>query len=115
VFKCKFNNQGIVRVRPHRKQAALAGSDLCLRWEGFQTVLCKIATSASNRKWADMTDHSRLWQAPVICVVETDLPDEQYRMAEEFNEKLTEKVWEYMFLYDTGHLEYKNLVKIASH
>jgi hypothetical protein len=34
-------------------------------------------------------------------------------MAEEFTEKLIEKVWEYMFLYNTGHPEYKNLVKKA--
>ena len=32
-------------------------------------------------------------------------------MAEEFTEKLIEKVGEYVFLYDTGHPEYKNLVK----
>jgi len=32
-------------------------------------------------------------------------------MAEEFTEKLIEKVWEYVFLYDTGHPEYKNIVK----
>ena len=32
-------------------------------------------------------------------------------MAEEFTEKLIEKVREYVFLYDTGHPEYKNLVK----
>jgi hypothetical protein len=31
----------------------------------------------------------------------------QYGMVEE----LTEKVREYVFLYDTGHPEYKNLVK----
>jgi hypothetical protein len=34
-------------------------------------------------------------------------------MAEEFTEKIIEKVREYVFLYDTGHPEYKNLVKIA--
>ena len=34
-------------------------------------------------------------------------------MAEEFTEKLIEKVREYVFLYDTGHPEYKNLVKKA--
>ena len=32
-------------------------------------------------------------------------------MAEEFTEKLIEKVREYVFLYDTGHPEYKNFVK----
>ena len=32
-------------------------------------------------------------------------------MAEEFTEKLIEKVREYVFLYDTGHPEYKKLVK----
>jgi hypothetical protein len=34
-------------------------------------------------------------------------------MAEEFTEKLIEKVRECVFLYDTGHAEYKNLVKKA--
>jgi hypothetical protein len=45
--------------------------------------------------------------------LETDLPGGQYGMAEEFTEKLIEKVREYLFLYDTGHPEYKNLVKKA--
>jgi hypothetical protein len=43
--------------------------------------------------------------------LEIDLAGGQYGMAEEFTEKLIEKVQEYMFLYDTGHPEYKNLVK----
>jgi hypothetical protein len=34
-------------------------------------------------------------------------------MAEEFTEKLIEKVRECVFLYDTGYPEYKNLVKKA--
>ena len=34
-------------------------------------------------------------------------------MAEEFTKKLIENVPEYVFLYDTGHPEYKNLVKKA--
>jgi hypothetical protein len=34
-------------------------------------------------------------------------------MAEEFTEKLIEKVQECVLLYDTGHPEYKNLVKKA--
>jgi hypothetical protein len=34
-------------------------------------------------------------------------------MAEEFTEKLIQKVREYVFLYDTDHPEYKNLVKKA--
>ena len=34
-------------------------------------------------------------------------------MAEEFTEKLIEKVREYVFLYDTGHPEYKNIVEKA--
>jgi len=34
-------------------------------------------------------------------------------MAEELTEKLIEKVRECVFLYDTGHLDYKNLVKKA--
>jgi len=33
-----------------------------------------------------------------ICVLETDLPGGQYGMAEEFTEKLIEKVWEYLRL-----------------
>jgi hypothetical protein len=45
--------------------------------------------------------------------LETDFPGGQYGMAEEFTEKLIEKVREYVFLYDTGHPEYKNLVKKA--
>jgi hypothetical protein len=43
--------------------------------------------------------------------LETDLAGGQYGMAEEFTEKLIEKLREYVFLYDTGHPEYKNLVK----
>jgi hypothetical protein len=35
----------------------------------------------------------------------------QYGMVKEFTEKLFEKVREYVFLYDTGHPEYKNLLK----
>jgi uncharacterized membrane protein (DUF485 family) len=46
-----------------------------------------------------------------ICVLKTDLPGRQYGMAEEFTEKLIEKEREYVFLYDAGHPEYKNLVK----
>jgi len=34
-------------------------------------------------------------------------------MAEKFVKKLIEKVRESVFLYDTGHPEYKNLVKKA--
>jgi hypothetical protein len=45
--------------------------------------------------------------------LETDLPGGQYGMAEEFTEKLIEKVQEYVFLYATGNPEYKNLVKKA--
>jgi hypothetical protein len=36
-------------------------------------------------------------------------------MAEEFTEKLTEKVREHVFLYNTGHPEYKNFAEKASH
>jgi hypothetical protein len=43
--------------------------------------------------------------------LETDLSGGQYGMAEEFTEKLIEKVREYVFLYDTGHPQYMNLVK----
>jgi hypothetical protein len=58
-------------------------------------------------------DQSRSWHAANICVLEADLPGAQYGMAEEFTEKLIEKVQEYVFLYDTGHPEYKNLMKKA--
>jgi hypothetical protein len=34
-------------------------------------------------------------------------------MAEDFTEKLIEKEREYVFLYDTVHPEYKNIVKKA--
>jgi len=34
-------------------------------------------------------------------------------MAEEFTEKLIENMRKYVFLYDTGHPEYKNFVKKA--
>jgi hypothetical protein len=44
--------------------------------------------------------------------LETDLPGGQYGMAEECTEKLIEKVREYVFLYDTGHPEYKNLLRL---
>jgi hypothetical protein len=60
-----------------------------------------------------MADQSGLRRAADICVSETDLPGGQYGMVEEFNEKLIEKVWEYVFLYGTGHLEYKNLVMVV--
>jgi hypothetical protein len=43
------------------------------------------------------------------------LPCGQYGMAQELTEKLIEKVWEYVFLYDTGHPEYKNPVKKVKH
>jgi len=61
-----------------------------------------------------MADQSRLRWAADFCVSETDLPGGQYGMVEEFTEKLIEKVWEYMFLYNTGHPEYKNLVMVIS-
>jgi len=102
-----------VRVWPHRKRAAAAGSDLCPWRKDLRTVLRKTASSPSNRRRADVADQSRSRRAADICVLETDLPGGQYRMAEEFTEKLIEKVREYMFLYDTGHPEYKNLVKKA--
>jgi hypothetical protein len=80
-----------LRVWPQRKRAATAGSELCLRREGVRTVLCKIVSSLSNRRWDDTAD---------ICVLETDLPGGQCGMAEEFTEKLIKKVREYVFLYD---------------
>jgi hypothetical protein len=48
-----------------------------------------------------------MWRAADICVLETDLPSGQYGTAEEFREKLIEKVREYVFLYDTGHPEFR--------
>jgi hypothetical protein len=45
--------------------------------------------------------------------LETDFPGGQYVMAEEFTEKLIEKLREYVFLYDIGQPEYKNLVNKA--
>jgi len=42
---------------------------------------------------------------------ETDLPGGQNGMAEEFTEKLIEKVREYVFLYGTGYPDYNKLVK----
>jgi len=80
-----------VRVRPHRERAAAAGSDLCPRREGVRTVLCKTASSPSNRRRADAADQSRSRRAADICVLETDIPGGQYGMAEEFTEKLIEK------------------------
>jgi hypothetical protein len=41
--------------------------------------------------------------------LETDLPGGQYGMAEEFTEKLIEKVRECVFLHDTGHPSTKTL------
>jgi hypothetical protein len=35
----------------------------------------------------------------------------QHGMARELTEKLIEKVREYVFLYDMGHPDYKNLLK----
>ena len=43
----------------------------------------------------------------------TDLPRGQHGMAEELTEKLIEKVREYVFLYDPGDPQYKNIVKKA--
>ena len=77
-----------LKVRPHRQHAA----------------------TPSNRRRADAADHPRSRRVAVICVLETDLPGGQYEMAEEFTEDLIEKVRDYVFLYDTGHPEYKNLV-----
>ena len=41
----------------------------------------------------------------------THLPGGQNGMAEKFTEKLIENVRKYVFLHDTGHPEYKNVVK----
>jgi hypothetical protein len=42
--------------------------------------------------------------------LETVLTGGQNGMEEEFTEKLIEKVREYVFLYDTGHPEYKRSI-----
>jgi hypothetical protein len=42
-----------IRVWPHRKRAAAAGSDLCPRQKGLRSVLRKTASSPSNRRQAD--------------------------------------------------------------
>jgi len=68
------------KVWPHRRRAAVAGSDLCPRREGVRTVLCKTASSPSNRRRADKADQSRLRRATDICVLETDLSGGKYRM-----------------------------------
>ena len=51
-------------------------------------LLCKTASSPSNRRRADAADQSRSRRAADICVLETDLPGGQCGMAEEFTEKL---------------------------
>jgi len=76
-------------------------------------VLCKTASSPSNRRRADAADQSRSRRAASICNLGTDMPGGQCGMAEEFTEKLTEKVRKYVFLYDTGHPD-RNLVNNAS-
>ena len=53
-------------------------------------VLCKITSSPSNSRRSDAADQSRSRRAADICVLETDLPGEQYGMEEEFTEKLIE-------------------------
>jgi hypothetical protein len=50
---------------------------------------------------------------PQTFVFWRHLPGGQYGMAEEFTEKLIEKVRKYVFLYNKGHPEFKNLVKKA--
>ena len=87
---------------------------ICARGGKVFELLCKIASSPSNRRRADAADHSRSRRAADICVLETDLLGGQCGMAEEFTEKLIEKVREYVFLYDTGHPEYKNHFSLIS-
>ena len=79
-----------LKVRPHRKRAAAASSDLCPRREGVRTVLrvSKIASSPSNRRRADAADQSTSRGAADICVLETDLPSGQFGMEEEVSENL---------------------------
>jgi len=80
-----------LKVRPHRKWAAAASSDMCPQREGIQIVLRKIASSPSNRRQADVADQSRSRWAVDFGVLETDLSGGQYRMAEEFTENLIHK------------------------
>jgi hypothetical protein len=65
---------------------------VCLWREGVPTVLCKTGSSSSNKKRAEVADQYRSRRAADICVLETDLPGRQYGMAEEFTEKLIEKI-----------------------
>jgi len=102
-----------LKVRPHRMWAAAVGSGLCPRRADFRTVLHMISSSLSNRRRAAAADQSRSRRAAGSCVLQTDLPGGQHSMAEELTEKLIEKVREYVFLYDPGHPQYKNVVKKA--
>jgi hypothetical protein len=83
-----ISRPGSFKFQPHRKRAASADRDLCPRREGVQTVLCKTASSPSNRRRADVADQSRSRRAADTCVLERDLLGGQYGMAEEFTEKL---------------------------
>jgi len=86
-FKGLYYYETCLRVRPHRKRAAAAGSDLCPRREGVGTPLCKIVSSPSNRRRANAADQSRSRRAADIFILERDLPGRQYGMAEKFNGK----------------------------
>ena len=59
-FKFERGLRDKIQVRPHRKRAAAAGSDLFPRREGVRTLLCKIASSPSNRRLADAADRGHL-------------------------------------------------------
>jgi hypothetical protein len=71
-----------LKVRSQRNRPYASVSDLCLLWKGVRTLLCKTASSPSNRRRADAADQSRSRRAADIRVLETDLPGGQYGTAE---------------------------------
>jgi len=84
----------------------VVGSDLYLRWEGIRTVLRKIASSPSNRRWADAAGSGHL------CFGDR-FARQAVQNGGRIHWKINWKSRQYVFLYDTGNLEYKNLLKKA--
>ena len=97
-----------LRVRPHRTRATAGGSDLCPRREAIRTVLCKTASSPSDRRRTDAADsvHSCFGDRFASRAVQNG-----GRIHWKINRK---KLRECLFLYDTSHLGYKNLVKLKA-
>jgi hypothetical protein len=90
----------IINVRPHRKRAAAAGSNLCPRREGFELYYVRLhhpRQIEGGLKRRTSLDRGR----QRTFVFWRHLPGGQYGMAEEFTEKLIEKVREYVFLNET--------------